>query len=113
MVSKKKKKKRIHHLCEDEIVKPIPRDHLLSALGKPRDANGDPRGGFFYPTPTLMIDSYNLSFGPRREKTCPRRFANNTGTSQPAHPRSLISAFVIPFLERIICKRATGEISVF
>ena len=41
--------------------------------------------------------------GPRREKTCLRGFANNTGADQPAHPRSLISAFVIRFLERIIC----------
>ena len=32
--------------------------------------------------------------GPRREKACLRLFANNTGADQPAHPRSLISAFV-------------------
>ena len=36
-------------------------------------------------------------YGPRREKTCLRGFANNTGTDQPVHPRSLISAFVIRF----------------
>ena len=36
-------------------------------------------------------------FGPRREKTCLRGFANNTGADQSAHPRSLISAFVIRF----------------
>ena len=41
------------------------------------------------------------SFGPRREKTCLRGVANNTGADQPAHPRSLISAFVIHFLESI------------
>ena len=51
--------------------------------------------------------------GPRRKKSCLRRFANNTGADQPAHPRSLISAFVIRFLESIICKLATGEISIF
>ena len=51
--------------------------------------------------------------GPRREKTCLRRFANNTGADQPAHPRSLISAFVIRLLESIISKLATSEISVF
>ena len=39
--------------------------------------------------------------------------ANNTGADQPAHTRSLISAFVIRVLESIICKLATGEISVF
>ena len=51
--------------------------------------------------------------GPRREKTCLRGFANNTGADQPAHPRSLISAFFIRFVESIICKLATGEISIF
>ena len=30
------------------------------------------------------------------------RFANNTGAEQSAHPRSLISTFVIRFLESII-----------
>ena len=40
-------------------------------------------------------------------------FSNNTGADQPAHPRSLISAFVIRYLESIICKLATGEISTF
>ena len=51
--------------------------------------------------------------GPRREKTCLRGFANNTGADQPAHPHSLISAFVIRFLESCICKLGTGEISIF
>ena len=37
----------------------------------------------------------------------------NTGTDQPAHPRRLISAFIIRFLESIICNLATGEISIF
>ena len=54
-----------------------------------------------------------LTFGPRREKTCLRGFANNTGADQPAHPRSLISAFVICVLESTISTLATSEISVF
>ena len=49
---------------------------------------------------------------PRREKTCLRVFANNTGADQPAHPRSLISALVISVLKSTICKLATGEISI-
>ena len=53
------------------------------------------------------------SYGPRREKPCLRGFANNTDADQPAHPRSLISAFVIHFLEKIICILATGEIAIF
>ena len=51
--------------------------------------------------------------GPQREKTCLRGFANNTGADQPAHPRSLISAFVIRFLESFIFKLITGEILNF
>ena len=39
------------------------------------------------------------SNGPRREKTCLRGSANNTGADQPAHPHSLISAFVIRVFE--------------
>ena len=39
--------------------------------------------------------------------------ANNTGADKPVHPRSLISAFVIRFLESIIYNLATGEIIIF
>ena len=53
------------------------------------------------------------TFGPWRKKTCLRGFANDTGGDQPAHPRSLISASVISFLESIICKLATGKVSIF
>ena len=64
-----------------------------------------------------MLDRYTVNganlIGPHREKTCLRGFANNTGADQPAHPRSLISAFVIRFLESIICKLSTSEISIF
>ena len=52
-------------------------------------------------------------YGPQREETCLWRFANNTGADQPAHLRSLISAFVIRFLESIIHIPVTGEISIF
>ena len=51
--------------------------------------------------------------GPRCEKTCLRGFANNTGADQPAHPRSLISAFVIRVLESTVSKLATSESSIF
>ena len=56
---------------------------------------------------------YKILFGPRREKTCLRRFANNTGADQPAHPGNLISAFVIRLLESILSKLAKNEISIF
>ena len=66
----------------------------------------------------LRDDSFNYSsysswYGRQCEKTCLRGFANNTGTDQPVHPRSLISAFVIRLLESIICKLATDKISIF
>ena len=54
-----------------------------------------------------------LLYGPRCEKNCLLGFANNTGTDQPAHPRSLISPVVIRFLESMICNIAAGEISIF
>ena len=64
------------------------------------------------PQATAVHEMYHgdvLRNGPRREKNCHRGFANNTGADQPAHPRSLISAFVIRFVESIICKLATGK----
>ena len=51
--------------------------------------------------PLCSVVSYHLLKqrfvlnGPRREKTCLGGIANNTGADQPAHLRSLISAFVI------------------
>ena len=66
----------------------------------------------------LILDDHreqnsSKSFGPRRKKTCLRRFANNKGTDQPAHLRSLISAFVIRLLESTISRLATSEMSIF
>ena len=46
--------------------------------------------------------------GHRPEKTCLPGFANNTGSDQPMHSRRLICAFVIRFLESIICNLALG-----
>ena len=51
--------------------------------------------------------------GPRREKTCPHGFVNNKGADQTAHPRSLISVFVISLLVRIILRGSTGDIAMF
>ena len=60
-----------------------------------------------------MGGAYLLSDGPRRDKTCLRGFANNKGADQPAHPRSLISAFVIRLLESTTFNLATRKISIF
>ena len=63
--------------------------------------------------PNYFVFTNENNNGPCRKKTCLRGFAKNTGADQPAHPRSLISAFFIRFLESIVCKLATGEISIF
>ena len=39
---------------------------------------------------------------PGHEKMCLMSYANNKGADQPAHPRSLISAFVVRCLDTII-----------
>ena len=52
----------------------------------------------------------DVQYGPRHEKTCLREFANNKGADQPAHPHSLISAFVIRLLESTIFKLASSKI---
>ena len=57
--------------------------------------------------------TYVTVIGPRCEKTCLRRLENNKGADQPAHPHSLISDFVIRFLEMAIAKLITSEISIF
>ena len=38
-----------------------------------------------------------------------KSLANNKGADQPAHPRRLISAFIIHFLESIISRLATSK----
>ena len=47
-----------------------------------------------------ILDKYNMSLDAK--KTCLRGFANNKGADQPAHTRSLISTFVIRYLESYI-----------
>ena len=60
----------------------------------------------------LYLYLLSIIYGLRNEKTCHPGFVNNKGTDQPAHPRSLISTPIIRFVESIICKLATGEISI-
>ena len=61
----------------------------------------------------IKIFGLVVSYVPRCEKTCLRRFANNKGTDQPSHPCRLISTFVIRLLECIISRLAMSEISFF
>ena len=44
---------------------------------------------------------------------CLMSYANNKGADQPAHPRSLISAFVVRCLDSIIYLDSIAEISNF
>ena len=44
-------------------------------------------------------------------KMCLMSYANNKGADQPAHPRSLISAFVVRGLDSIISLDSIAEIS--
>ena len=62
---------------------------------------------------TAQMFELHVSVGPQRKKTCLREFSNNTGADQPAHPHSLISAFVIRFSQSMVCKLPTGKISIF
>ena len=50
----------------------------------------------------LTKDIMHNSFEPGHEKMCLMSYANNKGADQPAHPRSLISAFVVRCLDSIM-----------
>ena len=45
----------------------------------------------------------------QREKNLSSRLANNKGTDQPAHARSLISAFLFRLLKSVISTHATND----
>ena len=50
---------------------------------------------------------------PSHEKMCFMSYANNKGADQTAHPRSLISAFVVRSLDSIISLVSRSKISRF
>ena len=50
-------------------------------------------------------------YAPRHEKTCFMTYANNKGADQPAHPRSLISTFVVRCLYSTISVLAKSKSS--
>ena len=47
----------------------------------------------------------------RAMRKCLKSYANNKGADQPAHPRSLISAFIVLCLDSIISLDSIAEIS--
>ena len=50
-------------------------------------------------------------YEPGHEKMCLMSYANNKGADQPAHPRNLISAFVVRCLDSIISLDSISKIS--
>ena len=48
---------------------------------------------------------------PGHEKPCLTLYANNKGADQPAHPRSLISAFVVCCLDSVMSLVSVTQIS--
>ena len=52
-----------------------------------------------------------LTFEPGHEKMCLMSYENNKGADQPAHPRSLVSAFVARCLDSIISLDSIANIS--
>ena len=57
------------------------------------------------------IESMTTIDEPRHAKTCLMPYANNKGADQLAHPRSLISAFIVRCLDSIIILVSISEIS--
>ena len=55
----------------------------------------------FVPPDTHILYNLLFLFEPGHEKMCLMSYANNKGADQPAHPRSLISAFVVRCLDII------------
>ena len=51
------------------------------------------------------------AYEPGREKTCLMSYANNKGADQPAHPHSLISAFVVRCLDSVMSPVSVTKIS--
>ena len=59
------------------------------------------------------MESFDVIFEYQRKKIVFGGLQDNNGTDQPAHPCSLLIAFVIPLLESIISRLATSDISIF
>ena len=59
----------------------------------------------------LLLIIFDIQNEPGHEKMCLMSSANNKGADQPAHPRSLISAFIVRCLDNIISLDSITEIS--
>ena len=63
-----------------------------------------------FPGPTLLQLTSSRTNEPGHEKMCLMLYENNKGADQPAHPRRLISAFVVRCLDSIISLDSIAEI---
>ena len=60
---------------------------------------------------TARVYNVELACEPGHEKTCLTSYANNKGADQPAHPRSLICAFVVRCLDSVMSLVSVIKIS--
>ena len=60
-----------------------------------------------------MLFILQFLYEPGHEKMCLMPYANKKGADQPAHPRSLISTFVVRYQDRMIPLVYISEISRF
>ena len=61
--------------------------------------------------PKHCLSGHYNGYEPGHEKICLMPYANNKGADQPAHPRSLISAFVVRCLDRVMSLVSVTKIS--
>ena len=59
----------------------------------------------------ISLQNIQIKIEPGHEKICLMSYANNKGADQPAHPCSLISAFVVRCIDSIISLDSIAEIS--
>ena len=64
---------------------------------------------YYYFSHICLVSPY----GPGHAKICLMPCANNKGADQPAHPRSLISTFIVRCLDSSICILALSKVSRF
>ena len=92
---------------------------LLSASKAPANLSSDMRYYEFLNQNVRIIKAscnnnnniYSCLYQPGHEKMCLMSYANNKGADQPAHPRSLISAFAVRCLASIISLDSIAVIS--
>ena len=67
--------------------------------------------GVIYVESRMTGKCHKTVYGPGHAKTYLMPYANNKGADQPAHPRSLISTFVVRCLDSMICILAISKVS--